>query len=872
MIGKKLGQYEVIEMLGEGGMGVVYRAHDSSLNRDVAIKVLPKDFVSDPERKARFAQEARILATLNAPNIASIYGLQEAEGQPYLAMELVEGQTLAERINKGRIPLAETLDICLQIAEGLEAAHDKGIVHRDLKPANIIITPEGKVKILDFGLAKSIQEESLAADISQSPTFTRRMTQPGVILGTASYMSPEQARGKVVDKRSDIWAFGVVLYEMLTGQRLFQGETVSDVLASVLKADLELSALPADTPTPIRRLLRRALHKDPRQRLGVISDARLELDDAFQDSPDTVAAPVHVEATPSPRWFRLLPWALAGMLAIALIFAWWPDAATRTATVSMRSALVMSSDTSFIVSRGMAISPDGSTVVFAGGTAQSLNLYIRRLDEWGPHLLPQTQGAASPFFSPDGRWIAFWRNGLWKMAVSGGAPQVICKVGGGAARWLNDNTILFGRWPQSGLWRVSADGGEPQAIAKLDEGSTIMYMAPEPLPGNKGILFTLLKQGHANIAVLRPGESQPRLLVESGSFPRYLPTGHLVYVADKHLLAVRLDLERMEIRGTSSVIVDSMEDDPLGAAPYDVSARGALIYKSAEGSAMNVVWRDRKGVTVGVLARDRQFQQLALSPDGERFSVVIREGYSSNIWAGRITDEPLTRLTFGNGDQYGVWSKDSQRLLYMADQSGTYNIFSIATDGSGKTERITQSPNPQNGTSFSPDGDILLYNDVDPSTRVDIWELSLSTRKARPLIKTPFDEFNARFSPDGRWFSYRSYESGQAEVYVQAYPGPGIKKRVSLEGGLSSIWSHNGRELFYQTATALFAVPVLNPADMRLGTPQYLFDLKRAFAFEISTDDQRFLMLEPTSGMPPQLNLVQNWFEELQRLVPTGKN
>jgi serine/threonine-protein kinase len=532
--------------------------------------------------------------------------------------------------------------------------------------------------------------------------------------------------------------------------------------------------------------------------------------------------------------------------------------------------LVLSPDNSLTIAGGVAISPDGRTVAFTARTSQSYNLYVRRLDDWEPHLVPLTEGAASPFFSPDGRWIAFLRKGLEKIALSGGSPQVICPLGGGG-RWGDDNTIIFGRWPQTGLWQVPAAGGEPQAITKLSEGSNVRHMWPEPLPGGRGILFTLLQVGRTSIAVLPPGANQPRILVELGSFPRYLPSGHLVYVADKRLLAVPFDLERLEVSGSASVVINDVDDNPLRPAPYDVSASGTLVFQTAGATASNVVWKDRQGITMSVLAHSNQFEWPALSPDGKRFSVVIRERYSRNIWIGRVVDEPLTRLTFGNDDWYGVWSSDGKRLFYLAGQSGTYNIFWISADGGGKPERLTQSPHPQSGTSLSPNGDILLYDDIDPSTSADIWELSISSRKVRPVVQTEFVEGDARFSPDGHWISYRSDESGKQEVYVQAYPGPGIKKRISLDGGTKAFWSHTGRELFYSTATSLFAVPVLDAVDLRLGIPKRLFEFKKAGAYDISPDDQRFLMLEAATEMPVQVNLVQNWFEELKRLVPTGK-
>ena len=875
--GRAVGPYVLGTLLGVGGMGEVYRARDQKLGRDVAIKIMPRAVALDPDRLARFAREARVLASLNHPHIAAIYGLEESDAVHGLVLELVEGETLSERIGHGPIAVPAALDIAAQIADALDAAHQAGVVHRDLKPSNIKITADGVVKVLDFGLAKAMDPNSgvapHASDAMDSPTLPRHSTEAGVVLGTAAYMSPEQAAGKPVDKRTDLWAFGVIVVEMLTGRPVFTGETVSHVMAAVLTSEPDWTTLPATTPWVIRRMLRRCLEKERKRRLDSAAAARLEIEEAV--TAPSISGDVATPSGPPPRpiWSRALPWATAGIFGVALAAALVARAPSRaTPTAPARITLSLSRDNSLTTAGGAAISPDGRTVVFAGRSPKSSGLYVRGLDEWEPRALPLTDGAESPFFSADGRWIAFSRGGLLeKMPLSGGPPQVICKAGDGKAgvayggHWRTDGTIIFGTW-LAGLLRVSSDGGTPQVIAKPMKGSDAWYLWPESLPGDKGIVFTIWQGGRTSIALLATGSDTPRILVESGGRQRYVPTGHLVYVADGHLLAVPFDVDRLAVRGGASVVVDDVNENPL-ASDYDVSANGVLVYRPAGASARNIVWRDRQGVSVPLITRAREYSGPTLSPDGARLSVNVREGATRSIWTGAVADEPLTRLTFGNDDVFGLLSRDGARLFYTAGQHGSYNVFSIATDGSGTAERLMQSSNPQAATSLSPSGDTLLFNNVDPVTKTDIWQLSLSTGASRPLIQTRFREGNAVFSPDGRWIVYESDESGRSEVYLQPYPGSGGKRRISVDGGSMPFWSHSGREVFYSTAAATFVVPLVDPRDPRVGAARRLFEGE---AWDVSIDDQQFLMLEKaTANQSSQLNLVQNWFEDLKARVPT---
>jgi serine/threonine-protein kinase len=492
------------------------------------------------------------------------------------------------------------------------------------------------------------------------------------------------------------------------------------------------------------------------------------------------------------------------------------------------------------------------------------------MDEWEPRALPLTNGAILPFFSPDGRWIAFFRGGnLEKMLVSGGPSQIICRAGPYTGRWSDDGTILFGDWPSVGLWRVPADGGTPQPIIRPSEGGGTRYFWPDPLPGGKGILFTIFDAGGASVAVVPPGAATPRILVESGSQARYVPTGHLMYVAASRLVAVPFDLDRLEVRGRAALVLDDINETAL--IPYGVSENGVFVYQTSSSLDSDVVWKDRQGVTTPVGWPARQYGGFpTLSPDGGRLSVQILDGVTRNIWTGRIANEPLTRLTFGNDDVNGPWSRDGKHLFYSAGQHGKHRIHSIATDGSGKAERLADGSNSQFPRSVSPSGDTILIDDLDPETGRDIWELSVSRKESKPLIKTPFIEGGPEFSPRGHWIAYQqSDESGRVEVYVQAYPGPGAKRRVS-EGGANPFWSRTGRDLFYRTPTALFSVSIPDGDDLRPGPPVRVLALTPFDEAVVagSPDDQRFLMVQARPSS--QLNLVENFFDELKRLAPAN--
>ncbi|MEE9236055.1 MAG: protein kinase, partial [Candidatus Acidoferrales bacterium] len=659
----RLGHYKVLEPIGAGGMGEVYRARDERLNRDVAIKVLPEAFARDADRLARFQREAQLLASLNHPNIGSIYGLEEDDGISCLVLELIEGPTLAERIARGPLPLQEALKISRQMAEALEAAHDRGIIHRDLKPGNVKVTPEGMVKVLDFGLAKALEGEPAAVDVSKSPTLGAPASQVGILLGTAGYMSPEQAKGKPVDRRADIWAFGVVLVEMLTGKPLFEGETVSETLAAVMMREPDLSALPGDTPPPIRRLLTRCLQKDPRQRLQAIGEARIVMEDLLAGKVEEAVVPGAAAVIAQPAWRRLLPWGLLVVVAVgaATAVAFWSPWQSEPVQQPMRLRVEISPENPLYVDLGAAaaLSPDGTKLAYVAGSGANRMLYLRTLEQYEGAPLSGTEGARSPFFSPDGQWIGFFTNNkLKKVSVAGGAPLTLCDTQqnrGGT--WGPDDTIVFAPDITTGLSRVPASGGTPEPITERQQGER-SHRWPSFLPDGQHVLFIGQRGGQdyddASIEVLNLETGERKVVHEGGTYPRYLPTGHLAYIRDGTLFAAPFDLDRLEVTGTPAPVLQEVLSTPggtsgTGAAQYAFSQNGLLVYLTGTPAVQKfpIVWVDRRGNVTPMVEDQRNYSMPRLSPDGTRLALVIEEESSTDIWVYDIERGAMTRLTFG---------------------------------------------------------------------------------------------------------------------------------------------------------------------------------------------------------------------------------
>jgi serine/threonine-protein kinase len=787
-----IAHYRITTKLGEGGMGEVWRATDTRLNRDVAIKVLPEAFVADSDRLARFTREAQVLASLNHPNIAAIYGVEDRA----LVMELVDGATLSERIKRGRIPLEESLVLARQIAEALEYAHERGVIHRDLKPANIKITPEGRVKVLDFGLAKAVSDEVAEADPISAPTVTMRSTQPGVILGTAAYMSPEQARGQNVDRRADIWAFGVILFEILTGRQLFPGRTVSDTLAHVLKGDIDLTGVPAE----VRPVLARCLERDTALRWRSIADVFLLLKQGVSPA--------------SPAAGRKSVWLLAigGALALAAVIGagWWN--ATRPVDHPLiRFNVDLGPEAMQGLNLTAAISPDGRRLVFpARGPNGREQLATRLLDQAQITFLPGTENGSDPFFSPDSQWIAFFAGAiLKKISVLGGAPETvvttqIIPLGGS---WGRDGNIVTCLSPVDALFAVSSGGGLPQRITRLGAGEGT-HRWPQVLPGGGAVLYTASSAANqmdgASIEIMSLKTGSPKVLARGGYYGRYLPTGHLVYIRQGVLVGVKFDPEALEVHGAPVPLVEDVAANPVtGGGQFDFSNTGTLIYASGKSVAQEwqLSWLDSSGTIEPLMPTPGPFAVPRLSPDGRKVAFI---GSGADLYVYDLGRRTLTRLTFTGAATLPVWSPDSLHLLFSSASGLTW----IRGDGAGEPQTILKGGLVR-PYSFTPDGRRLAYFERGPETGWDIWTVALDLTdpghpkagKPEVFLRTEKEELLPQFSHDGRWIAYRANdETGSPEIYVRPFPAAGGGKwQISTGGGLYGVWSKNGRELFYET-------------------------------------------------------------------------
>ncbi len=892
--GTRLGPYEILSALGAGGMGEVYRARDTKLDRAVAIKILPQAFAADTERIARFQREAKTLASLNHPNIAHIHGLEESDGVRALVMELVEGEDVAQRIARGAIPPDEALPIAKQVADALEAAHEQGIIHRDLKPANIRVRPDGTVKVLDFGLAKAMEPTGVASpSVSQSPTITTpAMTQAGMILGTAAYMSPEQARGKLVDKRADIWAFGCLLYEMLTGQRAFDGQGVSETLARVIEREPDWARLPATLSPALRTYIRRCLQKDPRQRVQAIGDVRLALEGAFETSVGQTGAPAAVAL-----WQRVALVGVAAIIASGAIIGTLVWVAMRPAPPRVsRLQLTPAGAAALSIGwndRDLAITPDGFRLIYVGN--QGTQIFVRALDALAP-VAVFTGRVTGLFVSPDGQWIGF-HDGLGvlkKVAVTGGPAVTLASIdtaGSSGATWGPDDTIIVAtNSVDTGLQRVSAAGGPLTVLTRPDRAQgEADHFWPEMLPGGRAVLFTItsLTGGldAAQVAVLDLQTGARRILVRGGSHAHYLSSGHLVYAAAGTLRAVPFDLTRLETRGTPVTVVPDVVTTIQGGVDAVVAGDGTLAYVfgTVEGTPRTLVWVDRQGHETPIPAPRRPYLLPALSPDGTRVAVYAND-QQRDLWLWDLRRTTLTRLTSTPGvDVVQVWTPDSRRLIFTSERAGVRNLFWQVADGAGAVERLTESPDTQYPTGVSPDGRRLIFTDQSPTTANDVMAIELdATRRVTPLVQSPFNEQNGTVSPDGRWLAYEANDSDRFEIYVRPFPEVNSGRwQVSTTGGTRPIWARSGQELVYVSPTgALMGVGVARGPSWAATTPTLV--VKEGYftnpnwwgrSYDISPDGQRFLMIKEGgadgTAAPASIIVVQHWVEELKRLVST---
>ena len=923
--GTRIGAYDVSGPLGAGGMGEVHRARDTKLDRDVALKVLPEGFTADPDRLARFEREARVLASLNHPNIAQIHGFEETGGTRALVLELVEGPTLAERLEQGPIPLDEVFSIARQIALALQAAHEAGVIHRDLKPANVKVRDDGTVKVLDFGLAKALDTAPAPpdADPLQSPTLTASVTRmgAGLILGTPAYMSPEQAEGQPTDTRGDIWSFGVVLYEMLAGERLFAGETVAQVLARVIDRDLDLSALPPSTPRPVRRLLTRCLERDRRRRMRDAGEAISDLEAAAFPSETLPEDGGGTSASPSPlhRWRARTAWAAGGLALGCLLtaMALWTLApapeppGVRRLTLDLPSAMARGSR--------FALSPDGSTLAYVGRTAggRTRQLMVRHLNEADAWALDGTEGALDPFFSPDGTWIGFfagsgppggsdriqYRWTLKRVPTRGGAAVTLADdVPALRASWGDDDRIVIGAL--GGLLRVPAGGGTPEAVLPAGAVPEVtVCSAPHVLPGSRALLYAELStDGSSRLKAVSLADAGHHVVASDVAGATYTPTGHLLLQRSTRqtagrpgprtttLLAAPFDPERLELtRAPVPVVPDA------GSSAW--SADGTLLYAAdaddgAWESRRRLVWIDRAGREDPVPTPPRAYGTPRISPTGDRIALdVVDAGGNAGIVVYDLAREVSNRLTFEGWNIDPLWSPDGRRVVFIGVEDDGFGLFRKAADGTGQAERLTASqPVVQMVSGWAGGPDTLVVVHAAGMTNADIHLLPLDgDRVSQPLIATAAVETLPGISPDGRWIAYQSNESGRWAVYVRPFPDVDEGKwQVSPGTGFSPVWSPDGRELFYVAAgpngRAMMAVGYAGDPTFTPSRPERLFAMPRGIElgspfrqWDVAPDGERFVMLreteedptgnDPREG-PAELVYVGNWFAELVERVP----
>ena len=892
--GTRLGPYKVVGPLGAGGMGEVYRATDTKLRREVALKVLPQAVATDPERMARFEREAQLLAALNHPNIAAIYGLEDSDSTRALVIELVEGSTLAERIAQAAIPVDEALPIARQIAEALEYAHERSIVHRDLKPANVKMKPDGTVKVLDFGLAKALDEDSANTDISTSPTLTAAATKAGLILGTAAYMSPEQARGKAVDRRSDIWSFGVVLFEMLTGKMPFQGDTVSDTLAGVIRAEPDWTLLPFSVPRGIRSLLLRCLNKDPRQRLQSIGEARIAIENALSgndSAPAESAPPAYAHSGRPVKLSHVILASTVGVLLIAggFVLAKLIKSTTAQPAIVVRFSVAPPQGTSFFLHgvHTMAISPDGTRLVFRINSAEGTRLYLHDITSSEMTLIPGTQGAEVPFFSPDGQSVAFVSSGtLKKTGLNGGIPAPLVDSVGNALGgvWGEDQYIYFAPGFTSPIMRVAAAGGSPQPVSKLQpDKKELGHVGPLLLPGGKALLFTVWVGGNVDegplvAQVLATGER--KVLLPNAFDPRFVPPNHLLFGRGGDLMMVGFNPETLTVSGNAVPVLQDLDlrsgfsgfSAPYAASQYDVSRNGTLVYIRGNQQATEsmLVWGEHDAKPKPFSLNANVYESPRFSPDGKQIALTVRLP-DIDVWIYDLDRGALRRITFAPGeDELPVWSPDGKRIAFASN--GRQQAFVIPADGSGQEEPLMENDTHFHLQSWSPDGKVIAYERLGASGRWEIWMLPMEgDHKPYPYLQGQFQKRHPAFSPDGKWIAYSSFESGREEVYVQRFPGPGEKVQVSTDGGNYPVWSRDGRRLIYESSDTLWAVDVVNSPNFRLGKSQTLYQgrIWNAAAgpnYALSPDGKRFVVVERGKDTPENnLNVVLNWTEELLR-------
>ncbi len=833
----------------------MYRARDTKRARDVALRVMPDRFARDPESLEMARRDVEGLSSIAHPHLAAVESLEDLGDVRVLVLELVEGETLAERLRRGPIAVDESIEIARQIAEGLEAAHEKGIVHGDLQPSEIRRTPANRIKIFGVGL-----EGLIGTDPDDTP-------------GAPAYRAPERARGKPGGKQADIWSFGAIFYEMLTGTPPFAGDATSETRGSASETDW--SALPASTPPSAERVLRRCLQRNRHQRLHDIGDARIEIEHARTEAP---AGPRSREQRRVPFWKLAGSFLLGGLLAGAAVwFAVRPE--PRRAHRRERLNITLPAMAP-LVGEGLpvaALSPDGSRLVYVAAQGARSILYLRQLDRIESRPIPGTEGALSPFFSPDGQWIGFQSEGrLKKISIAGGQAVSLCDAPQlRGASWGPDNTILFTADLEGGLSRVSAAGGQPQTVTKVDPASgQTSHRWPSILPGGKAAVFSTLtnsgREEEREIAVVQLETGKWRTLLRGGNYPRYAASGYLLYARATELIAVPFDLKRLDVTGAAVPVLENVRSRASGSgvAFFDLSSAGSLIFVPSDAEAANrsLLWVDRRGQTRPATPAQRAYEHPALSRDGKKVAVVIH-GTDDDIWIGDMEKDAWTRLTFEADNQEPIWSPDGKRIVFSSNRKGPFNLFAMLPDGSSPPEQLFASEDWIYPNSFSPDGTLVAFSQ---QTRAgyDIGLVASGGGPPRPFLATSLEELMPRFSPDGKWIAYVSRESGQADVYVRPYPGPGERSLVSSKGGDEPAWSPDGRELFYREAGRMMAVAIRAEPQFVAGAPQVLFEGlfepgNEFVNFDVAPDGQRFLMVKGPEAAPLQIVVVPDWFDEL---------